>query len=158
MTTTAPAPVILIRIAVGAVFLSEGIQKFLFPNELGAGRFAKIGIPAPEVMGPFVGIVEIVCGSLIILGLLTRLAAIPLINDMCVALVSTKLPILLGHGFWRFSVSKLSSYGFWSMAHEARTDFAMLLGSMFLLIVGAGAWSLDTRLAANKLQRDEKLR
>ena len=69
MTTTAPASVILIRIAVGAIFLSEGIQKFLFPNELGAGRFVKIGIPAPEVMGPFVGLVEIVCGSLIILGL-----------------------------------------------------------------------------------------
>ena len=158
MTTTAPASVILIRIAVGAVFLSEGIQKFLFPNELGAGRFIKIGIPAPEVMGPFVGTVEIVCGSLIIVGLLTRLAAIPIIIDMCVALISTKLPILLGHGFWRFSLSKLSSYGFWSMAHEARTDFAMLLGSILLLIVGAGAWSLDAQLAANKLQRDEKPR
>jgi putative oxidoreductase len=157
MTTTAPASVILIRIAVGAVFLSEGIQKFLFPNELGAGRFIKIGIPAPEVMGPFVGLVEIVCGSLIIVGLLTRLAAIPLIIDMFVALISTKLPILLGHGFWRFSLSKLSSYGFWSMAHEARTDFAMLLGSILLLIVGAGAWSLDAQLAANK-QRDEKPR
>ena len=158
MNTTAPAAVILIRIAVGAVFLSEGIQKFLFPNELGAGRFVKIGIPAPEVMGPFVGIVETVCGSLIILGLLTRLAAIPLIIDMCVALISTKLPILLGHGFWRFSLSKLSSYGFLSMAHEARTDFAMLLGSIFLLIVGAGAWSLDARLAASRLQHDEKPR
>ena len=157
MTTTAPASLILIRIAVGAVFLSEGIQKFLFPNELGAGRFIKIGIPAPEVMGPFVGLVEIVCGSLIIVGLLTRLAAIPLIIDMFVALISTKLPILLGHGFWRFSLSKLSSYGFWSMAHEARTDFAMLLGSILLLIGGAGAWSLDAQLAANK-QRDEKPR
>ena len=121
MTTTAPASVILIRIAVGAIFLSEGIQKFLFPNELGAGRFVKIGIPAPEVMGPFVGTVEIVCGLLIILGLLTRLAAIPLIVNMCVALISTKLRILLGHGLWRFSLSKLPSYGFWSLAHEART-------------------------------------
>jgi putative oxidoreductase len=156
MTTTAPASVTLIRIAVGAVFLSEGIQKFLFPNELGTGRFVKIGIPAPGVMGPFVGTVEIVCGSLIILGLLTRLAAIPLIIDICVALISTKLPILLGHGFWRFSLSKLPSYGFWSMAHEARTDFAMLLGSIFLLIVGAGTWSLDARLASKTLLRDEK--
>ncbi len=156
MTTTSPASVILIRIAVGVVFLAEGIQKFLFPNELGAGRFIKIGIPAPEVMGPFVSTVETVCGSLIIFGLLTRLAAIPLIINMCVAIISTKLPILLGHGFWRFSLSKLSSYGFWSMAHEARTDFAMLLGSIFLLIVGAGAWSLDARLASNSPQSDEK--
>jgi putative oxidoreductase len=156
VTTTPAASVILIRIAVGSVFLSEGIQKFLFPSELGVGRFVKIGIPAPEVMGPFVGIVEIVCGSLIILGLLTRLAAVLLIIDMCVALISTKLPILLGHGFWRFSLSKLPAYGFWSMAHEARTDFAMLLGSIFLLIVGAGAWSMDAPLASNTLQRDEK--
>lgn len=102
MTTTAPASVILIRVVVGGVFFSEGIQKFLSPNDLGAGRFVKIGIPAPEAMGPFVGTVEIVCGSLIVLGLLTRLAAIRLIIDMCVALISTKLPILLGHGFWRF--------------------------------------------------------
>jgi putative oxidoreductase len=107
----------------------------------------KIGIPAPQVMAPFVGMVEIICGSLIILGLLTKLAAIPLIVDMCVALISTKLPILLGHGFWRFSLSKLPSYGFWSMAHEARVDCAMLLGSIYLLIVGAGAWSIDARLS-----------
>ena len=158
MTTTAPASVLLIRIAVGGVFLSEGIQKFLFPNDLGVGRFIKIGIPAPEVMAPFVGVVEIVGGALIILGLLTRLAAILLIFDMCVALISTKLPILLGHGFWRFSLSKLPSYGFWSMAHEARVDFAMLLGSIFLLIVGAGAWSLDARTGSNGLRADDRAR
>jgi putative oxidoreductase len=158
MTTTAPASVLLIRLAVGSIFLSEGIQKFLFPNEIGAGRFTRIGIPAPEVMGPFVGVVEIVCGSLIILGLLTRFAAILLIINMCVALISTKIPILLGHGFWRFSLSKLSSYGFWSMAHEARTDFSMLLGSIFLLIVGAGAWSLDAWLGSDRPKADEKTR
>jgi len=119
MSTTAPASVILIRLAVGCVFLSEGIQKFLFPNDLAAGRFLKIGIPAPEIMGPFVGLVEVVCGSLIILGLLTRLAAILLIIDMCVALVSTKLPILLGHSVWRFSlVSFLPTVsGVWRTKH-----------------------------------------
>jgi uncharacterized membrane protein YphA (DoxX/SURF4 family) len=139
--------VILIRLVVGGVFLSEGIQKFLFPNENGVGRFAKIGIPSPEVMAPFVGLVEIVCGTLILIGLLTRLAAIPLIIDMLVAILSTKIPILLGSGFWGFSLRNLPYYGFWGMAHEARTDFAMLLGSIFLLIVGAGVWSLDARLS-----------
>jgi len=103
MTTTAPASVTLIRIAVGVVFLAEGIQKFLFPNELAAGRFIKIGIPAPEVMGPFVGTVETVCGSLIILGPLTRLAAIPLIINMCGAHLN-QTSDSLGHGFWRFSL------------------------------------------------------
>lgn len=141
--TNAQASVILIRILVGGVFLTEGIQKFLFPAEVGAGRFAKIGIPSPEVMGPFVAIVEIVFGTLILFGLLTRLATIPLIIDMLVAIFSTKISILLGHGFWGFSLRQLPYYGFWGMAHEARTDFSMLLGSLFLLIVGAGRWSLD---------------
>lgn len=133
LQSSAPAAVILIRVLVGAVFLSEGIQKFLFSNEVGAGRFTKIGIPAPHVMAPFVGVVEIVCGTLILVGLLTRLVAIPLIINMLVAISSTKIPILLKSGFW-------------TMAHDSRTDFSMLLGSIFLLIVGAGAWSLDSKI------------
>ncbi|MGQ0761076.1 MAG: DoxX family protein [Acidobacteriota bacterium] len=146
LQSSAPAAVILIRVLVGGVFLSEGIQKFLFPGEVGAGRFAKIGIPYPDLSGPFVGTVEIVCGTLILLGLLTRLAAIPLIIDMLVAILSTKIPILLGYGFWGFSLRQVPYFGLWGMVHEARTDFSMLLGSMFLLIVGAGAWSLDSQI------------
>lgn len=138
---------ILVRLLVGlVVFLPEGIQKLAFPDSLGAGRFLAIGIPYPELMGPFVGVVEIVCGALIIVGLLTRLAALPLIAIMIVAIVSTKIPILLGHDFWIFHVPKLSRYGFWSMAHEARADIDMLLGSLYLLIDGAGAWSIDRAL------------
>src|SRR5215470_7834606 len=150
ITTSAPTAVILIRLAVGAVFLTEGIQKFLFPAENGVGRFAKIGIPAPEIMAPFVGVVEIVCGALILLGFLTRPAAIPLIIDMLVAILSTKIPILLGHGFWGVGLGKVSYYGFWGMAHEARTDFSMLLGAIFLLIVGAGRWSVDARIVGRR--------
>ena len=130
----------------GSVFLSEGIQKFLYPTELAAGRFAKIGIPAPQIMGPFVGACELVCGALLIIGLLTRLAAIVLLIDISVAIVSTKIPVLLGHGFWSFSLMKLPRYGFWSMMHEARTDFSMWLGLLFLLIVGAGKWSFDAAI------------
>jgi len=133
LATRAPAATLLIRLMVGGVFLSEGIQKFLFPAEVGAGRFARIGIPAPEVMGPFVGVVEVVSGTLVLLGLVTRLAVVPLLIDMLVALATTKLPILLASGFWK-------------MAHESRTDFSMLLGSLFLLWVGAGPHSLDARL------------
>lgn len=135
--------VVLIRLVVGAVFLSEGIQKFLYPAQRGSGRFAKIGFPEPELLANFVGVVEIVCGALLLVGLLTRLASIPLIIDMLVAIVSTKIPILLGHGFWGFALRELSNYGFWSMAHEIRTDWAMLLGSLFLLAVGSGPISLD---------------
>ena len=148
--TSAPAAVVLIRLMVGGVFLSEGIQKFLFANDSGVGRFARIGIPSPELLGPFVGVVEIVCGALILIGLLTRLAAIGLLIDILVAIVSTKIPILLGYGFWRFSVSKVPYYGVWGMLHEARTDLSMLLGLLFLLIVGAGAWSIDARFASTR--------
>jgi hypothetical protein len=138
---------ILIRFAVGlVVFFPEGIQKLVFPDVLGAGRFAKIGIPAPEIMGPFVGVVELVCSALIILGLFTRWATIPLIVTMVVALISTKLPILLGEGFGPFSLPDFKRYGFWSAQHESRADLTMLLGCLYLLIVGAGAWSLDHRL------------
>lgn len=141
----APRAVILIRLLVGLVFFEEGIQKFLFPAAMGAGRFARIGIPAPDVMGPFVGVVEVVCGAVLVLGLLTRLAAVPLLVDITVAILSTKLPIFLGHGYGYgpFALPQLSRYGFWSMASEARTDYAMLMGLLFLLIVGAGPWSLD---------------
>jgi uncharacterized membrane protein YphA (DoxX/SURF4 family) len=146
--TRAPGWSILVRLLVGlAVFFPEGIQKLAFPDILGAGRFADIGIPYPEVMGPFVGVVETICGALIIVGLVTRLAAIPLIIIMIVAIISTKVPILLGHDFWIFHLPKLPHYGFWSMLHESRADFCMLLGSLYLLIEGGGAWSLDARLA-----------
>lgn len=145
-TTTDDKAVIFIRIAVGAaVFVPEGLQKLLFPDLLGAGRFIGIGIPWPDLLGPFVGVVEIVCGLLIIFGVITRLAAIPLIAIMIVALLSTKLPILLGHDWWIFHVRELARYGFWSAQHEARTDIAMLMGLMFLLYNGAGRYSLDRR-------------
>jgi len=135
-TQVSPA-VLLLRIAVGGVFLSEGIQKFLFPSTLGVGRFAKIGIPAPQVMAPFVGVVEIVGGLLLLVGLVARLAALPLIVDMLVAISTTKIPLLLKSGFW-------------AMAHEARVDFTMLLGCAFVLAVGAGSWSVDARLARGR--------
>jgi putative oxidoreductase len=128
-TRTAKA-ILLVRILVGWVFLSEGIQKFIFPEALGVGRFVKIGIPWPQIMAPFVGVVEIVFGSLLLIGLMTRLAAIPLLIDICVALYSTKI-VTLGKN------------GVWGTLHEARTDVSMLLGLIFLLFVGGGTWSLD---------------
>ncbi len=107
--TCAPGWSILVRLLVGlVVFFPEGIQKLAFPDILGAGRFANIGIPYPNLMGPFVGVVETTCGALIILGLFTRLASIPLIVIMIVAIVSTKIPILLGHDLWIFHLPKIS--------------------------------------------------
>ena len=128
---------IIIRLMVGIVFLSEGIQKFLFNETLGAGRFTKIGLPSPEFLASFVGSIEIVCGTLILFGLLTRLASIPLITIMLVAIAATKTAILI-------------SKGFWEMLHESRTDWSMLLGSIFLLIKGSGMWSIDNKIVKNE--------
>ena len=125
--------IVWVRILVGWVFLSEGIQKFLFPATLGVGRFAKIGIPAPGIMAPFVGGVEIIFGVLILIGLFTRIATLPLLIDIVVALLTTKLPFLAKHGIW-------------AALHEARTDASMLLGLIFLLIVGGGSLALDAKL------------
>lgn len=129
--------IIIIRLMVGAIFLSEGIQKFLFADKLGTGRFIKIGLPNPDLLGPLVGSFEIICGLLILIGLFTRLAAIPLVTIMLVAIAATKAQLLTDNGFW-------------SMLHDSRTDWAMLLGSIFLLFKGGGKWSVDRKITNQK--------
>jgi putative oxidoreductase len=129
--------ILLIRILVGWVFLSEGIQKSLFPDSIGVGRFVRIGIPWPQLMAPFVGVVEIVCGCLLLIGLVTRLATVPLLIDIAVALYSTKIVTFAKNGLR-------------GTPHESRADMSMLLGLTFLLLVGAGAWSLDAWLAERR--------
>lgn len=123
---------LLLRVLVGWVFLSEGIQKFLYPGALGSGRFAKIGIPFPHFTGPFVGVVEIVCGVMLILGIATLYAVIPLLINIGVAIVTTKWPILHKEGFW-------------AAMHESRTDLCMFLGLIAIACLGAGSWSFDRR-------------
>jgi len=137
LKTTAPKAVVLIRILTGTVFLSEGTQKFLLPDQLGVGRFEKIGILYPSVSAPLVGAVEITCGILLLLGLLTRLACIPLLVTMTVAILSTKVNVLMESGFWKF-------------AHESRTDYSMIMCLAFLLIVGAGSVSCDHVLMSRR--------
>jgi putative oxidoreductase len=146
MAPSPPAAIVLVRLAIAFVFITEGIQKFMDPDVFGVGRFMKIGIPSPEVMAPFVGVVEIVGGALVLIGLWTRLGAFALLIDMIVAIVATKVPVLLGYGFWGFA-EPTAHTGFWAMAHEARTDVAMLLGCLFLLVVGAGSSSIDNRIS-----------
>jgi uncharacterized membrane protein YphA (DoxX/SURF4 family) len=124
---------ILIRLTVGLIFLTEGIQKYLFPELLGTGRFLTIGFSHPEFWAYFTGTFEIICGTLIVIGLITRLASIPLIIIMITAFISTKIPILMHKGLWPW-------------AHEYRTDFAMTLLLIYLLIYGAGSWSVDSKI------------
>jgi uncharacterized membrane protein YphA (DoxX/SURF4 family) len=138
--TSAPAAVVLIRFYLGVIFLCEGIQKFLYPDQLGTGRFDTAGIPAPGFVAPLDAVFEIGCGALILAGLFTRLAVVPMIVNMAGALLITKLPIL-----WSDAPLFTEKSGWWDFIHESRTDLAMLCGSVFLLWVGAGTWSLDAR-------------
>jgi uncharacterized membrane protein YphA (DoxX/SURF4 family) len=130
LNKTGNVPALLCRLAVGLIFLSEGLQKYLFPETLGTGRFAKIGFSDPGFWAYFTGTFEIVCGILILIGLLTRLAAIPLLIIMIVSFITTKYPELIEKGFW-------------FMAHDYRTDFAMTLLLIYLIIHGGGKKSID---------------
>lgn len=131
---------VAIRGAVGAVFIVSGLMKFLFENQ-GPGRFAKIGLPAAHELAYFVGTVEVACGALLLLGLFTRLAAVPLIVDMVVAVATTKVPLLFGLG--PEPVAAMPKVGLWAFAYQARLDVTMLTACVYLVVIGSGLWSID---------------
>lgn len=128
---------ILIRFMVGFIFFTEGFQKFLFPEVRGAGRFVELGLPAPEFLSYFVASFEIACGALLLVGLLTRLASVPIIFIMLVVIIMTRLPILVNENFW-------------IMMYISKIDFAMLIGAVYLLIEGSGKWSVDEKIFVTK--------
>jgi putative oxidoreductase len=131
--TTGPASIMLIRLAVGLIFFTQGILKYIDPN-MGVVRFTRIGFPHPYFMAHFVGTFEIVCGLLMLVGLWTNAAAVPLLIVIVTAIATTKIPELFR-----------ANQGFWYMVSDARTDFAMLCSLLFVILLGGGAWSLDTR-------------
>ena len=123
--------VVFIRVAVGLIFFSQGVLKFIDPK-MGVVRFARIGFPYPAFTAHFVGAFEIVCGLLVLTGLFTRIASIPLLIVILTAIATTKIPELLN-----------PAQGFWFMVSDARIDFAMTMCLIFLITTGAGAWSLE---------------
>jgi putative oxidoreductase len=126
--------IIFIRIGVGLIFLTQGILKYIDPH-MGVMRFTRIGFPMPDFIAHLVGAFEIICGLLVLAGLLTRLASIPLLIVILTAIATTKIPELFN-----------PNQGFWFMVSDARTDFAMTMSLLFLIGVGGGAWSLDFRI------------
>lgn len=132
--TAGPASIFLIRLAVGLIFFTQGILKFTDPH-MGVDRFARIGFPEPYFTSRFVGTFEIICGLLVLFGLRTRAASVPLLIIICTAIATTKIPELIR-----------PAQGFWFMVSDARTDFAMLCSLIFLIIAGGGAFSVDSRL------------
>jgi putative oxidoreductase len=128
-----PASIILIRLAVGLIFFTQGILKFTDPG-MGVNRFTRIGFPHPYFTAHFVGTFEIACGLLVLLGLWTRAVAVPLLIVILTAIATTKFPELAR-----------ANQGFWYVVSDARTDFAMLCSLIFLIVTGGGAWSFDAR-------------
>ncbi len=127
-------PMILIRVVVGLVFLTEGILKFSQPGEFGSGRFAHLGLPWPHLLAPVVGAIEILAGAALILGLYAGDAALLLLIVILTAICTTKVPILLGRPFSRFEPPRLSHYGVLSFLHESRVDLCMLVGCVAILL------------------------
>jgi uncharacterized membrane protein YphA (DoxX/SURF4 family) len=140
MSTNAPGSVLFIRFYVGLIFVVEGVLKYLRPEQLGTGRFAKVGIPAAAFLANLDGAFEIGCGAMILAGLLVRLAVVPMIVDMIGALTTTKLTLL-----WGAAPLYPGEHGLWDFLHESRLEVAMLCGCLFLLAVGSGSRSLDAR-------------
>jgi len=128
-----PASIFLIRLAVGLIFFTQGILKYIDPN-MGVARFARIGFPHPYFTAHFVGTFEIVCGVLVLLGLWTRAASVPLLIVILTAIATTKIPEL-----------SRANQGLWFMVSDARTDFAMLCSLLFLIVTGAGKRLIDAR-------------
>jgi putative oxidoreductase len=133
--------VALIRIAVGLIFFSQGVLKFLDPA-MGVNRFTRIGFPHPAFTAHFVGSFEIICGVLVLFGIITRLSAIPLFVVISTAIATTKVPELFR-----------PNQGFWYMVSDARTDFSMFCCLLFLIIAGPGNWSLDWVWTRSKPQQ-----
>jgi putative oxidoreductase len=138
---------LLVRAPVGGVFITSGVVKYLYDNQ-GPGRFAKLGLPGAADLAHFVGAVEIVGGCLIAIGLFVRLAAIPLVIDMLVAIATTKVPLLFGPG--PEPVAAMPKVGFWAFAYQSRLDWTMLAACLYLGLAGAGLWSLDALLARRR--------
>jgi putative oxidoreductase len=146
--TTAPRATAIIRLMAGAVFLSEGILKFVYTNQ-GVGRFTKLGFPFPATMATTIGVFEIVGGLMLIAGLFTRLVAIGFSFEMIVAILSTKITLYLGTSPLP-APAAAPKLGMWAVLHETRSDWAQLMCCVFLIVVGAGILSLDARRFPNQ--------
>lgn len=148
--TDGPASILLLRLMAGGVFFWEGILKYVYTNQ-GVGRFTKLGMPLPHFTANFVACLEIAGGLLVLSGLITRLIAVPFVIEMIVAILSTKISLYLGTSPLPLPPAPPKS-GMWAVLHEGRADYAQLLVMMFLLLNGAGRWSLDALLRTRQRQ------
>lgn len=139
---TSSRAILLVRLAVGLIFASQGLLKYIDPK-MGVERFTRIGFPHPWFTAHFVGTFEMACGVLVLVGLFTRAAAVPLLAVISTAIATTKIPELFR-----------PTQGFWFMVSDARADFAMFCCLLFLIAKGGGVWSADHRRTSVPLIRD----
>lgn len=137
LNTESDSKIIFIRLIVGSIFISEGIQKYLIVSALGPVYFEEIGFINAMFWSYFTGAFEILGGILILFGLLTRLASIPLLIIMITAFITTKLPLLATKGLWTF-------------AHDYDADFSLTLLLILLIIYGGGKWSVDLKILLSR--------
>jgi uncharacterized membrane protein len=127
-------PILLIRAIVGLVFVLEGALKFLSPGDYGVGSFARIGLPWPQYLAPAVGGIEIAGGLAILFNFFLGEAALVLALVMATALVTTKIPILLGRPLGPFALPVEPRYGLLAFFHAARVEAFMLVSAVAILI------------------------
>ena len=125
-------PPTVARLTLGWIFLQSGWGK-LHNIQKVTDFFASLGIPAPQIQAPFAAFMEFACGALLLAGLLTRLASLPLIIIMIVAIVTAK----------KGDIHELSDL--FAMSEYLNIALLVWLGAY-----GAGPLSLD-RLFAKRL-------
>ena len=127
------AGLLILRLVVGAVFIAHGAQKLFVYGIGGAtGAFGQMGVPMPAVTAPLVAFVEFFGGIAIVLGLLTRLAAL----GVAMVMLGVLLLVKLNAGFF-------APNGF-------EFELTLLGGALALALAGPGDWSIDRRIAARR--------
>lgn len=132
------APLIL-RLILGGIMLVHGWQKLQGgPAAFGRGALAGLGVPAPVLMGYVVTFTELIGGALLIVGLLSRLAALALTINLTVAIALVKV-----------NVGLIAPEG---KGAGAELDLALIAGFLAILVMGPGPTSLDTAFRLEKVR------
>jgi putative oxidoreductase len=127
------AALAILRLVVGVVFIAHGAQKlFVFGLAGVTGAFTQMGVPIPAVTGPLVAFVEFFGGIALVVGLLTRLAALGLAINMLGAILLVKL-----------------RGGFFS-PNGIEFELTLLAGALALALAGAGDFSIDRAIATRR--------
>ena len=122
-------PGLISRLTIGGIFIQTGWGKLHHLDKV-IQFFTSLGIPAPQIQAPFVSGIELGCGSLVLIGLFTRVASVPLIGTMVVAILTAKMK----------DVADLSDF-------LSLSEYLFIVLLVWLIVKGAGALSVDHLLA-----------